>query len=85
MGEGGTPLVRSRSIFKGDVRYKLESINPTCSFKDRGSTIEISQAFAYGARDIVCASTGNMGASVAAYCAAGVSNAPYMCPGALHT
>ena len=71
MGEGGTPLVRSRSVFKGDVMFKLESINPTCSFKDRGSTIEISQAYAYGARDIVCASTGNMGASVAAYCARG--------------
>ncbi len=71
MGEGGTPLVRSRSVFKGDVMFKLESINPTCSFKDRGSTIEISQAYAYGARNIVCASTGNMGASVAAYCARG--------------
>ncbi len=71
MGEGGTPLVRSRNIFRGDVRFKLESINPTCSFKDRGSTIEISQAYAYGAHEIVCASTGNMGASVAAYCARG--------------
>lgn len=71
MGEGGTPLVRSRGVFKGDVMFKLESINPTCSFKDRGSTIEISQAYAYGARNIVCASTGNMGASVAAYCARG--------------
>jgi threonine synthase len=71
MGEGGTPLVRSRSVFGGDVMYKLESINPTCSFKDRGSTVEISQAYACGARDIVCASTGNMGASVSAYCARG--------------
>ena len=71
MGEGGTPMVRSRKIFGGDVMYKMESINPTCSFKDRGSTLEISQAYAYGARDIVCASTGNMGASVAAYCARG--------------
>lgn len=75
MGEGGTALVRSFNIAKeagaSDISFKLESINPTGSFKDRGSTIEISQAHAYGAKDIACASTGNMGASVAAYCARG--------------
>jgi threonine synthase len=75
MGEGGTALVSSHNIAKeagaGEIMFKLESINPTGSFKDRGSTIEISEAYAYGARDIACASTGNMGASVAAYCARG--------------
>ena len=75
MGEGGTGLVRSLKIAKKagcrDLFFKLESLNPTGSFKDRGSTIEISQANEYGARELVCASTGNMGASVSAYCARG--------------
>jgi threonine synthase len=75
MGEGGTSLVRSRGVVKRtgcrELLFKMESLNPTGSFKDRGSTVEISQANEYGARDLVCASTGNMGASVAAYCARG--------------
>jgi threonine synthase len=72
MHEGGTSIIRSRNIAKNigcnDLMFKMESLNPTGSFKDRGSTIEISQAVEYGAKEIVCASTGNMGASVAAYC-----------------
>ncbi|AFD00761.1 L-threonine synthase [Methanocella conradii HZ254] len=75
MGEGGTSLVKSRSIAKKagcrELLFKMESLNPTGSFKDRGSTVEISQACQYGARELVLASTGNMGASVAAYCARG--------------
>jgi threonine synthase len=75
MGEGGTSLVRSRSIARKagcrELLFKMESLNPTGSFKDRGSTVEISQANQYGARELVLASTGNMGASVAAYCARG--------------
>lgn len=71
MAEGGTPLILSRYIGKElgckELSFKMESLNPTGSFKDRGSTIEISQAYEYGAKEIVCASTGNMGASVAAY------------------
>ncbi len=66
-GEGGTPLFSLRG--NPNVMVKLESANPTGSFKDRGSTIEISHAFDEGAKHVVCASTGNMGASVAAYCA----------------
>lgn len=78
MGEGGTPLIRSRNIAPemgvDNLSFKLEGLNPTGSFKDRGSTVEISQAYSFLCRDdgceneIVCASTGNMGASVAAYC-----------------
>lgn len=73
LGEGGTALLKSRNLSRehgyGDLMFKMENINPTGSFKDRGSTIEISQAYQYGANNIVLASTGNMGASVAAYCA----------------
>ena len=81
MGEGGTPLIRSRNLENvllpgGELWFKIEGTNPTGSFKDRGSAVEISEAYDYLCshgeeckNEIVCASTGNMGASVAAYCA----------------
>lgn len=66
LGEGWTPLVR----FNENVYFKLESQNPTASFKDRGSTTLISgiyklakNAGGYIAED----SSGNAGASIAAY------------------
>jgi len=64
--EGGTPLIKSDKI-KADVSFKYEGTNPTGSFKDRGSTIEITKAVENNADIVVCASTGNMGASIAAY------------------
>ena len=72
--EGGTPLVRSKNIeqeFKlpFELYFKYEAQNPTGSFKDRGSSVEIARALELGARRVICASTGNMGASVAAYSA----------------
>ncbi len=75
LGEGGTPLLRSRNVEKDfdlgfELWFKCEYQNPTGSFKDRGSSVEIARALESGARSLVCASTGNMGASVAAYSAA---------------
>jgi len=70
LGEGGTPLVRSRwlSDLTGcDVRLKVEAANPTGSFKDRGMTVAVSHALELGATAVVCASTGNTSASMAAY------------------
>lgn len=67
LNEGGTALVRSKN--KKRLFFKLESQNPTGSFKDRGSTVEISHAKDFKAKYVVCASTGNMGASVSAYSA----------------
>ena len=67
MGEGGTPIVPS--IKHTGWYFKIEGQNPTGSFKDRGSAVEISLARQQRARRVVLASTGNMGASVAAYCA----------------
>ncbi|MBW3003697.1 threonine synthase [Candidatus Woesearchaeota archaeon] len=61
--EGGTPLIKSGYWFK------YEGVNPTGSFKDRGSTVEITKAREFRVKSVVCASTGNMGASVAAYAA----------------
>ena len=72
LGEGGTPLVRSEwlcSVTGGEVWLKVEGNNPTGSFKDRGMTTAISVAKAEGAEAVVCASTGNTSASMAAYAA----------------
>jgi len=67
MNEGGTPLIKSKLF--DNVWFKLEATNPTGSFKDRGSTVEVTKAMELGVKKVCCASTGNMGASVAAYCA----------------
>jgi threonine synthase len=70
LGEGGTPLIRSpwlSELTGGDVRLKVEGANPTGSFTDRGMTAAITVAAAEGAQAVVCASTGNTSASMAAY------------------
>jgi threonine synthase len=72
LGEGGTPLVRSdwlSGVTGGEVWLKVEGDNPTGSFKDRGMTAAISVAKHEGAQAVVCASTGNTSASMAAYAA----------------
>ncbi len=66
LGEGGTPLIKRRDT-NDEVYLKLEGSNPTGSFKDRGSTVVISNAFNRRLNEVAVASTGNMGASVAAY------------------
>ncbi len=71
LGEGGTPLLRSRSIERDlglkALYFKLESMNPTGSFKDRGMVLAIAKAVEDGAEAVICASTGNTSASAAAY------------------
>ena len=75
LGEGGTPLVpadrvaRRAGLPPGSVHLKLEGLNPTGSFKDRGMTLAISKAKEAGATGVLCASTGNTSASAAAYAA----------------
>ncbi len=73
LGEGGTPLTYARRLSERTgcrVWLKVEGINPTGSFKDRGMTTAISVAAAAGAKVVICASTGNTSASAAAYAAA---------------
>lgn len=68
--EGGTPLVESRwlsEVSGAQVWLKVEGSNPTGSFKDRGMTVALSAAVGGGAEAVVCASTGNTSASMAAY------------------
>ena len=73
LGEGGTPLVRARSLERecgiDEVWLKVEGQNPTGSFKDRGMVLAVSKAVEEGARAVLCASTGNTSASAAAYAA----------------
>lgn len=73
LGEGGTPLVAARALSDrvgAEVLLKVEGMNPTGSFKDRGMTTAVSAAAARGATAVVCASTGNTSASAAAYATA---------------
>jgi len=68
--EGGTPLVRANVLSARtgcEVWLKVEGVNPTGSFKDRGMTMAISKAAEEGAKAVICASTGNTSASAAAY------------------
>jgi threonine synthase len=72
LGEGSTPVVLAPALSErvGVVVWcKLEGLNPTGSFKDRGMTCAVSAAVREGAQAIVCASTGNTAASAAAYAA----------------
>ena len=73
LGEGQTPLVKSRAVGEmvGCERlyFKLEGCNPTGSFKDRGMALAVAKAIEAGVDSIACASTGNTSASAAAYAA----------------
>lgn len=73
LGEGNTPLVW-KDIEGVKVGFKLEFLNPTGSFKDRGTAVLISFLQARGVKAAVEDSSGNAGASFAAYAAgAGIS------------
>src|SRR5450759_4423634 len=71
LGEGFTPLVEARRLGERigvpRLHLKLEGLNPTGSFKDRGMVVAVSKALEAGSRTLICASTGNTSASAAAY------------------
>ncbi len=72
--EGNTPLHESLNLRNAinpelNIYLKFEGLNPTGSFKDRGMTMAVTQAYNAGSRKIICASTGNTSASAAAYAA----------------
>jgi threonine synthase len=72
LDEGSTPLVEAPVLSErigAAVYLKLEGVNPTGSFKDRGMTLAVSRAKGGGAEAIICASTGNTAASAGAYAA----------------
>ena len=71
--EGSTPLVVSSSIGRAlglkHLYFKYEGLNPTGSFKDRGMVVAVAKALEAGSKVLMCASTGNTSASMAAYAA----------------
>ncbi len=68
LGEGQTPLIAGRA-FGRRVFFKCEYISPTASFKDRGTATLISFLASRGVAEAVEDSSGNAGASFAAYAA----------------
>ena len=73
LAEGGTGLHKCRRLGRKlglkRLYVKNEGENPTGSFKDRGMTVAISKAKELGKKKVLCASTGNTAASLAAYSA----------------
>lgn len=73
MGEGGTPLIKSRALAASlglkNLYIKDERQGPTGSFKDRQATVAISALKEMGINEVVVASTGNVAIAYAAYAA----------------
>lgn len=73
LGEGGTPLHKAERLAKAvglkELYLKDETRNPTNSYRDRAAAFLASNATDQGFETLVCATNGNMGASVAAYAA----------------
>jgi threonine synthase len=70
LGEGGTPLLRSKGFADGiELWIKDESVNPTQSFKARGMSVAVSMAKYLGATKLAVPSAGNAGGALAAYAA----------------
>ena len=84
LGEGDTPLASLPSIASrlglGTLAAKLEYASPTGSFKDRGTAVVVAKAKSLGAREVVEDSSGNAGASLAAYAARGGMTAHVFVP-----
>jgi threonine synthase len=74
LGEGETPVLRSRRIGPSlglhRLYFKIESTNPTGSYKDRFAAMAVSYMNALGQQRCIATSSGNTGAALAAYCAA---------------
>lgn len=73
LNEGGTPLIECSRLGKWvglkKLYIKFEGVNPTGSFKDRGMTVAVTKAVELNVKGVICASTGNTAASLAAYAA----------------
>jgi threonine synthase len=74
LGEGNTPLIKSRcigpSIGMENLHFKYEGTNPSGAFKDRSSALVGALAMDAGAKGFLTASSGNAAAAMAAYSAA---------------
>ena len=74
LGEGETPILRSRrigpSVGLKNLFFKLETVNPSGSYKDRFAVTAIADMLAHGKSRCIATSSGNTGAALAAYSAA---------------
>lgn len=69
LGEGMTPLVETE-VNGTKILAKLEYLNPTGSYKDRGTATLINHIAAFDVPEVIDDSSGNAGASLAAYASA---------------
>ena len=73
LGEGNTPLIKSREIGRqlglNSLYFKLETVSPTGSYKDRFAAFAISHMLKEGKNLCIATSSGNTGAALSAYCA----------------
>ena len=79
LGEGCTPLL-ARRLHGAEVMLKCDWMMPTGSFKDRGASVMLSLLRAQGVQAVLEDSSGNGGAAIAAYAAAGGMAATIMAP-----
>jgi len=72
-GEGGTPLIESKRLGKEwmmkNLSFKIETVNPSGSFKDRPICVGVSKALEDGVKTVSAASSGNAAASMSTYAA----------------
>jgi threonine synthase len=71
LGEGRTPLIEADWESRSRVLLKLDFLNPSGSFKDRGTSVLFSYLRQKGITSVLEDSSGNGGSSAAAYGAAG--------------
>ena len=71
LGEGGTPLVSAElhGVDLKNLKFKMDYVNPTGSFKDRGASVSVTRLYNLGINEIIEESSGNAGAAMAAYSA----------------
>ena len=87
LAPGLTPLVEARRLASelgvGTLYLKLDTANPTHSFKDRVVAVACAKALEHGATTLACSSTGNLANAVAARAAAEGIDAAVLCPASL--
>lgn len=80
LGEGNTPLRRGQATGIPGLWLKNETTNPTWAHKDRFHAVSTGMAVALGYQRVVSSSTGNHGASMAAYASRAGLSGMVLCP-----
>jgi threonine synthase len=87
LAPGLTPLIPAPRLAEalgvGQLSLKLDTANPTHSFKDRVVAVACAKALEHGATTLACSSTGNLANAVAARAAAEGIDAAVLCPASL--